>query len=258
MSNSESTSFRLVAPLYDTIMRDVPYRHWVRYLRKILNVRGIAPTSVLDLACGTGSVSCILAEDDLDVVGVDLSPAMIEVARTKAAKKKLRIQFEVQDAAQLSLNRRFDLCISFFDSLNYITEPASLADAFEGIFRHLNPNGLLVFDVNTEYALANSFFDQNNLESRDKLRYIWRSEYDAATKLCEISMRFFNREKNGIDSEVRETHLQRAYSEEDIREMMNAAGFVNIVTYNAYSLTPVSERTDRMFVVASKPQDLNT
>ncbi|MEP6754811.1 MAG: class I SAM-dependent methyltransferase [Chthonomonadales bacterium] len=257
MSNSEPTSFLSVAPLYDTIMRDVPYKHWVRYLRRILHVRNLKPQSVLDLACGTGSVSCILAEDKLQVTGVDLSGAMIDVARAKAEKKKLKIRFEVQDAAKLDLDNRYDLCISFFDSLNYITDRDQLAAAFHGVFQHLNPGGLFIFDVNTEYALENSFFDQNNLDSKDRLRYIWRSEYDSATRLCTVSMRFFYREKNGIDSEVRETHLQRAYDEVEIRMLLSDAGFVDIVTYNAYSLNQVSERTDRMFVVAAKPQDLN-
>ena len=88
MSYPESTSFHLVAPLYDAVMRDVPYKHWVKYLRKILHLRNSKPKSVLDLACGTGSVSEIFALDNLKVTGVDLSVEMIRIAKEKANKKK--------------------------------------------------------------------------------------------------------------------------------------------------------------------------
>src|SRR5579875_2033589 len=158
---SEQSAFRQLAPLYDTLMHEVPYEEWARYLERLLQERQAQPKRALDLACGTGNVAEHLHAMGMEVVGVDVSPAMIEEARRKAAERQLPIRYYVQDAAALELPEvPFDLCVSLFDSLNYITEPERLAKAFQRVAAHLVGGGLFIFDLNTEYALANRFFDE--------------------------------------------------------------------------------------------------
>ncbi len=247
----ESPSFTAVAPYYDLLMRDVPYRLWVRYVKELLEENRLKPRRVLDLACGTGNVSEILAAEGLDVVGVDLSEPMIQEARRKALKQRLPIEYHVQDAAALDLpGSPFDLCFSLFDSLNYILDPAALHSAISRVYAHLRPGGMFIFDVNTLYALENGFFDQENTESNDRLRYVWRSEYDPESRICTVHMRFFLRGQNGVDEEFRETHLQYAYREDELRSMLEDAGFQEVQTYHAYTLHPVRPTTDRIFVTA--------
>src|SRR5437588_1882722 len=114
------TSFIAVAPHYDRLMADVPYRAWVKYLHQLLELRNLKPRRILDLACGTGSVSEILARDGYEVVGVDLSAPMIQEARKKAARWDMPIEYHIQDAARMEIpGPPFDLCVSFFDSMNY-------------------------------------------------------------------------------------------------------------------------------------------
>jgi ubiquinone/menaquinone biosynthesis C-methylase UbiE len=246
--------FTAIAPHYDALMRGVPYRQWVRYLEQLLKSRNASPKRVLDLACGTGNVSEILAANGYDVTGVDIASGMIDAARHKAARKRLQIEYFVQDAAQLDLQPPgFDLCVSFFDSVNYILDPADLRSAIHKVFDHLVPGALFIFDINSEYALANHFFDQDNLYSNDRLRYVWRSSYDAESRRCAIRMRFFLRGGNGVDEEFLETHWQYAYREEELREMLAEAGFSAIETFHAYAMRPVSPTTDRIFFVAEKP-----
>src|SRR5690242_20175819 len=130
-------------------MHNVPYDEWIVYLNKLLDERKARPRHVLDLACGTGNVSERLAQEGYEVTGVDLAPGMIAEARRKAAERGLAITYEVQDAAELDMpGRRFDLCISLFDSLNYITDPAQLARAMSRVAAHLTRNGLFIFDLN--------------------------------------------------------------------------------------------------------------
>src|SRR5437868_13018046 len=173
----ESPSFTAVAPHYDRLMRDVPYRMWVRYLKQLLEVHEFEPKRVLDLACGTGTVTEMLARSGYDVVGVDLSQGMIEEARRKAIRSELPLEYHVQDAAEMELpGKPFDLCVSFFDSVNYITEPKALQSAFHKVSAHLVPGGLFIFDINSAFALENGFFDQENTSTDDVLRYVWRSE----------------------------------------------------------------------------------
>jgi SAM-dependent methyltransferase len=253
-----SESFKLVAAHYDHLMRDVPYKAWVRYLHELLAARRHAPKRVLDLACGTGTVSELLHREGFDVTGVDLSADMISEARRKAAKRGLAIAYHVQDAAELDLPPPpFDLCVSLFDSLNYMLEPARLAEAIRRVHEHLRPGGLFIFDINSAYALENNFFEQSNVTTNDRLRYVWRSEYDAPTRLCTVSMRFFVRGPRGVDEEFRETHVQFAYTETELRAMLQDAGFTSVETFQAYTRRPTRPTTDRIFFVAERPVALD-
>jgi ubiquinone/menaquinone biosynthesis C-methylase UbiE len=252
-SYPEHPAFTGIAPYYDALMRGVPYRQWARYLDRLLSHRKVKPKRILDLACGTGNVTELLVARGAEVVGVDLSAPMIEMARRKALQKRLSIAYFVQDAGEMDLpGPPFDLCVSFFDSLNYIADPAHLEKAIQRVSAHLAPGGLFIFDINSEFALINSFFDQENTHSNDRLRYAWRSEYDASTRLCYVHMRFFLRESNGVDREFRETHVQFAYREDELREMLLRAGFEGIETFHAYTFRPVSPTTDRIFFVAQR------
>jgi ubiquinone/menaquinone biosynthesis C-methylase UbiE len=254
MSYPEFPPFTAVAPHYDALMRGVPYRMWVRYLHRLLEHYGAQPRRILDLACGTGSVAEILAGMGYEIVGVDISEPMIAEARRKAESDGLPIAYYVQDAAALDLpGPRFDLCISLFDSLNYILKPDDLSRAMKCVFAHLRPGGLFIFDVNSLFALEHHFFDQENLPSSDRLRYVWRSSYDPGTRLCHVFMRFFLREANGVDSEFRETHVQFAYREDELRAMLGDAGFDRIESFHAYSLRPVHATTDRIFFACLRP-----
>jgi ubiquinone/menaquinone biosynthesis C-methylase UbiE len=252
-SAAEHAAFVAVAPLYDALMYGVPYRDWIVYLRDLLEVRHAHPRHVLDLACGTGNVSELLRAEGFDVTGVDIAPGMIAEAKRKAAERNLSIAYFVQDAAELDLpGRRFDLCVSLFDSLNYIVDPERLAQAMLRVAAHLTRSGLFIFDLNTEFALRNHFFDQDNLDTQERLRYDWDSDYFPRTRLCRVRMRFWYREENGQERAFEEVHWQYAYRAEEIMAMLNAAGFDEIATYQAYTLRAPGRTADRIFYVARK------
>ncbi len=252
----QHAQFGEVAPYYDLLMRDVPYRMWVRHLHELIGRHPVNVKRVLDLACGTGNVAEILARMGYKVTGIDIAPGMIAEAEKKAAKHRLAIDYRVMDAAELRLSGvHFDLCICLFDSLNYILEPDRLRAAIRRVHDHLRPNGLFVFDVNSVFALENSFFDQQDLDTRDRLRYVWRSEYDASKRVCTVRMRFFWRGDDDVDHEFNETHLQYAYEEADLREMLAEAGFVDVETFHAYTMQLVRPTTDRIFFLARRPGD---
>ena len=250
----DPAQFVRVAHVYDLLMHDVPYGVWIEYLRELLALHNARPRLILDLACGTGNVTELLSEEGFAVVGVDIAENMIAEARRKASEKRLPIQYAVQDAAELDLpGRRFDLCVSLFDSLNYITQPDRLQLAIERVGAHLTRNGLFLFDMNSEYALKNRFFDQSNRATDARLRYDWESEYFPATRLCRINMRFWYREEDGSDTAFVEEHWQFAYREDEVVKMLGNAGFIDIAAYQAYSLKPTYRTSDRIFYIARKP-----
>jgi len=232
-------------------MAGVPYRFWVDYVEDILRRLRYHPLTVLDLACGTGTVAEILAERGYRVTGVDISPAMVDVARAKTAATGSRIDYHVQDAADLSLGRRFDLVISLFDSLNYILDDPRLAQAMHRVAEHLVSGGCFIFDVNTEYALSHGFFNQSNIGADSYPKYVWASDYDRETRICTIKM-VFEVVEGDKSRQFTEVHRQKAYRLEDLDRMLADAGLGTAASYHAYKFKQPGRRSDRVFFVARK------
>lgn len=248
---SPALQFDEIASLYDELMASVPYRLWIDYLKRILKQFDRTPDTILDLCCGTGTASLLLAEAGYTISGADISPAMIAHASRKAEEKGLRVDYHVQDASSLSLGRRFGLIISLFDSLNYILESAKLQQAFYRVSEHLQPGGLFIFDMNTELALAAGLFNQSNLGSKASVRYDWHSSYDPSARVCRIQMTFTQKQR-GVDKRTEVVHYQRAYDEEDIVKMLESASLKVLAVYDAYAFHKVNSRSDRMFFIAEK------
>lgn len=248
---SPESQFDEIAFLYDQLMSGVPYQEWANYLKRILKLYDHRPRTMLDLCCGTGTVSLLLAKEGYRVWGVDISPAMIELATQKAQAIGIRADFHAQDASSFRLGKKFDLVFSLFDSLNYILESSALQQTFYRVSEHLNANGLFIFDMNTELALAGRLFDQSNLSSRSPLNYNWRSTYDPDSRICSINMDFVYRQA-GAEKRIRIAHYQRAYDLAEVEQMLTTAGLEVLDTYDAYSFRKASARSDRVFFVARK------
>lgn len=246
----ENLQFTAVAKHYDALMANVPYRQWVAYVEAILERISYHPRTVLDLACGTGNVSELLAARGYKVVGVDISPQMVEVARSK----KSQVEYFVQDIAELDLSRQFDLALCLFDSLNYITDPEKAACALKRVGQHLVAGGVFIFDVNTVYALAHRFFDQANLAPESNPKYIWTSQFDNQTRVCRVDM-LFEVLENGQPRQFKEVHYQRGHTIEELTQWLIDAGFEIVDIFHAYTFRKPSRRSDRVFFVARKRTD---
>lgn len=242
---SEAASFHRVAPYYDDLMKGVPYRMWVSYYRLLLATQGVSPSRVLDCCCGTGIVAEMLVQLGWHVTGFDISSPMIEHAKRKAKSQNLGIRYECQDAAQLDLGEQFDAAYSFFDSFNYITDPERLAAAFRRIAGHLRPGASFVFDLNTAFAFEQRLFDQQQLGKQRNLRYRWRGEWNAESRLITVRMKFW-----AGNEEFEEVHVQRAYEVEEIVNMLERAGFEEVRAFHSYTLDRPREDTDRVHFVA--------
>jgi SAM-dependent methyltransferase len=243
------SQFTDVAEVYDSLMAVVPYRHWVNYLERIWERFECSPTTVLDLACGTGNVTLELERRGYQATGVDNSPAMIRQAQ---AKEPRQAQFLLQDARSLHLPEPFDACVCLFDSLNYLLTAAELGNAFSGVSQHLRPRGLFIFDVNTIRALERGMFTQDGHGADASLSYAWRSNYDPETRLCRIEMQFQVQTPTGT-REFHETHVQRGYPLTEISALLDAAGLELLGIYQAFGFRPATEGADRAYFVARQP-----
>lgn len=241
-------SFGPIAPYYDELMSVVPYRMWVGYYLLLLSQQNVHPRRILDVCCGTGTMTEMLAKEGFEMTGVDLSADMIEVAKEKATKRNLEICYHAADAAVFELGQTFDAALSFFDSLNNIIDPQRFEMALAQVFKHLEPGGSFIFDLNTAYAFEQRMFDQRNLKPSSRLRYDWVGDWNPVTRTITVHMTFW---RDG--EEFRETHRQRAYTDEEVRSMLANVGFEEVQTYSSYTLDPVRKKSDRVHYTALKP-----
>lgn len=241
------TSFGPVAPYYDELMKSVPYRMWVGYYLLLLSHQQAKPHRLLDVCCGTGTMCELLSREGFRADGFDISPGMIEEARKKAARKKLPIRYEVQDAAEANMHETYDAAFSFFDSLNNILDPNHLERAFRRVAAHLPDGGSWIFDLNTAYAFEEQLFDQQQLRANAKLRYKWVGDYDPRTRIIHVDMHFWYQ-----GQEFREMHVQRAHPPDDVVEMLLNAGFNQIKLFHSYTLNPPRETSDRLHFVCKR------
>ena len=243
---SEANQFKTLAEYYDMLMSGVRYSYWVDYLEEIFIRNNFEPRSILDVACGTGNVSQILDERGYSVIGIDIAPDMIDIAK----RKEGAVDYHVSDMAELDLPKKdFDAAVSLFDSVNYVTEPEKVKEAFKRIAGHLKPGGMFIFDVNTVYALAHKFFDRVGLT--DTPRHVWRSSYDYGTRICTVDMTFQVTE-NGETAEFKETHIQRGHLPEELSMWLCEAGFETLDIFHAYRFRKPTRRSDRLFFVCRK------
>lgn len=238
-------SFTEVAAHYDELMKQVPYRMWVGYYLLLLSHQNAHPKTILDVCCGTGTMCDLLTREGYKMSGVDLSAEMIREAKKKAGRNRQDIDYFVGDASDFDLGQQFDAALSFFDSLNNIIDEAKLQSAFKQIAKHIKPGGSFIFDVNTAYAFETDLFDQESLKLSNKLRYHWKGDWDPHTRLITVTMNFW---KNG--EEFQEVHQQRAYSDEELRSMLQKAGFEEIRAFHSYTLNPPRHKSDRLHYCA--------
>ncbi|NLU35769.1 MAG: methyltransferase domain-containing protein [Clostridiales bacterium] len=238
------------AYLYDKLMKNVDYQRWADHIEEIFRKNGRKPETVVDLGCGTGAVTNILAERGYQVTGVDISEDMLFVAREKARKSGLQVSYICQDMTELTLHRPVDAIICMCDGFNYILEEAKLKQTFQRIYQYLNPGGILVFDISTYYKLASILGNNTMADSDEEISFIWFNNFDRQSRILEMNLTFFKKE-NGLYKRADETHYQRAYYTEEITALLQESGFCDINVYSANDLKPPGKRNHRVFFSAT-------
>lgn len=247
------TSF---AAVYDTFMDNIPYEEWKSYLEELLKEYGVQDGLVLDLGCGTGTMTELLAADGYDMIGVDNSEEMLEIAREKQIKSGHEILYLLQDMREFELYGTVGAVFSICDSLNYITEPEELKQVFRWVNNYLDPGGIFIFDFNTEYKYREVLGDQTIAESREDCSFIWDNYYYEEERINEYELNLFIREDAESETEgdlyrrFRETHFQRAYTLEEITRIVEESGLQFVTAYEAFTKEPPSKNSERIYVIA--------
>ena len=243
-------AYHNLAVSYDRLTNDVDYEATVDFYYEILKREDLKPRSCVDLACGTGSVTAILAKKGLRVTAVDLSEEMLTVAREKTMELENQPLFLCQDLAELYLPRAVDMAVCALDSLDYITDPADCEEAIRRVYKILNPGGIFIFDVNTPEKLR-AMDGQMFIDEDDDVYCVWRGEFDEETNICSYGMDLFQR-KGKLWERSFEEHREYAYSEAQLVGWLKAAGFTHIAVYADRLFEAPREGEQRIYIKARK------
>ena len=205
---------------------------------------------MLDLACGSGSLSLELSARGCDVIGVDGSADMLAVAREKAADEGQNVLFLCQDMRQLDLYGTVDTAVCMLDSLSHILHTDDLREIFRRLGLFIAPDGLLLFDVNTPYKHAHVLGDNAFVYERDEFVCTWRNRYLPATHEVEMALDFFLEEEDGTYSRYTDTVRERAYSLQTWKSLLTEAGFDLLGVYDERSFTTPGDDAQRWVLVA--------
>ncbi len=240
------------AEVYDTFMDNVPYGQWADCLEGILKEYGIHDGLVLDLGCGTGSMTESFAERGYDMIGVDNAEDMLEIAVKKREESGHDILYLLQDMREFELYGTVRAVISVCDCVNYVLDAEELLEVFRLVNNYLDPSGIFLFDFNTKFKYESILGDRTFAESRDECSFIWDNYYDKDENVNEYELTLFIREEGSLElyRRYQEIHYQKGYTLEEIRELLERSGMEFLKAYDAYSKKPVTAQSERILVAA--------
>ena len=251
------------AAVYDKFMDNTPYEQWAERLDGLIAKYGVSRPErdaegildsernlVVDLGCGTGTLTELMYRKGYDMIGVDLSEAMLNLAMAKKEESGSEILYLQQDMRRLELYSTVGTVFSLCDSLNYILEEEELAEVFSLVNNYLFPGGLFIFDFNTVHKYREIIGESTIAENREDCSFIWENFYDPEEEINEYDLTLFIREESGLYRKYEETHYQRGYELPVIKKLLKEAGLTFVAAYDAYTREPARADSERICVLA--------
>ena len=239
------------ASVYDLFMDNIPYRAWCDYVTSLLKEYGVEDGLVLDLGCGTGKLTRLLAGEGYDMIGVDLSEEMLEVALEHEMEDPKQILYLQQDMREFELYGTVRAIVSICDSMNYLEDYEDLVQVLKLANNYLDPKGVFVFDMNTVYKYREQLLveSQDRYYPTDRFRSLIENYFDENEMVNEYDLTLFIREEDGRYSKYEETHYQKAFEIREVLEAVKEAGMELVAVYDAFTREPVKETSDRVYFI---------
>lgn len=246
------SGYGLFSFVYDKLTENVNYTARADYIADLLAENGITGGILLDLACGTGTLSIEMSKKGFEVIGVDASADMLSVAMNNAYESERNILFLCQPMQQLDLYGTINAAICTLDSINHLTDPADVQAAFDKVSLFTEPGGVFVFDVNTVYKHREVLADNTFVYDTDDVYCVWQNSLDKATDTVQIDLDIFEQIDEDVYERVQDSFCERAYPLTLLKEMLCKAGFETVAVYDELTHEEPKEESERLFIVARK------
>jgi Methylase involved in ubiquinone/menaquinone biosynthesis len=245
-------AYRDFASVYDMFMDNIDYTAWSDYIVELLNKYGITDGQILELGCGTGTITELLANKGYEMIGLDNSSEMLSVATDKKSESGHDILYILQDMSEFELHRSVNAIISVCDSMNYILEENDLLKVFKQVNEYLDIDGVFIFDLNTIYKYEKMLGDNTFAENREDGSFIWENFYDEGTQINEYDLTLFIANEDGSYQKSEEVHSQRAYAIWQIKDLLKRVGLETVKVYDAFTFEEPKDDSERIYIIARK------
>lgn len=235
------------AQVYDIFMDNIDYDSWCSYLISLLREYGIDDGIVLDLGCGTGNITQKLSCAGYDMIGIDNSEDMLNIALDKKGDED--ILYLCQDMREFELYGTTAAIVSICDSINYITEYEELVQVFRLVNNYLDRKGFFIFDLKMKKNFT-SIGDSVIAEDREDCSFIWENYFYEEENINEYELSLFIKGEDGRYDKFSENHYQRAYSLDEIKKALKKSGLEFVTAYNAFTKEEATEENERIYVIA--------
>ena len=243
-------SYEEFAQIYDWALNELPYETWLSYIETIFKRFEAKPKVVLDLGCGTGTITNLMASKGYEMIAVDLSEDMLAIAKGKAKESDQEVIYLNQNMTELDLYGTVDAVISCGDSLNYVLDEKDLLAAFKHVNNFLNPGGLFVFDMNSIYKFKEALGNRTYAENHEDYAYIWENYFYEEESINEYEVTIFIKNATGSFDKATEIHHERGYEIEHIKRLLDQSGLKLEAIYNDNTFEPATAMTERIYYVA--------
>lgn len=237
-------SYQLLSAYYDRFTDDVGYEAWADYFEKIFKLYHKTPETILDLACGTGTMTKLLADRGYHMIGVDASEEMLAQAYNHVMACTPRPLLIHQRMENLELAQKVDACICCLDSINYVTDPKALQAALLRVAGHLAPDGLFIFDINTPLKFER-IANQSYVREDGDVYCVWQCLIE--DMICTYDFDIFENTSQNLWTRYKETHQERIYTTDSLQKMLQNAGLEILQIYPELSFDAVTGKEDRLF-----------
>ncbi|MBP8593541.1 MAG: class I SAM-dependent methyltransferase [Ruminococcus sp.] len=245
------SGYSVFARYYDQLTANIDYKGRAEYFGQIIRRFDQTDNNILlDLACGTGSISQEMARQGFDVIGVDLSDEMLGIAIEKKFDSGLNIQYLCQDMRNIDMFGTIGITICALDSINHLSTAEDVRQVFEKVALFAEPKGLFIFDVNTLYKHRNILANNTFTYETDSVYCVWENSLDPKTDEVKMELVFFEKEENGLWSRSSDSFSEKAYSEELIEQLLDECGLELLAKYGDDSFEPPKEDSQRIVYVA--------
>ena len=241
------------ASVYDRLMSDVNYPAWAKFYAAMMDRYQLPRGKVCECACGTGSLTILLAQLGYQMTGVDLSADMLFEASQKARKSGAMIPFVKQDMRELRLHRQMDAVLCTNDGLNYLPHQEDVTAFFRAAFQALRPGGGLFFDLSTPYKLEHVLGNTFLGHEEEDVAYLLQNSFSKASQAVDLDLAIFLRQKDGSYRRIGEHQRQYAHTSELLTRLLVQTGFVEIGLYGDQKLTSPGSQEKRWHMAARKP-----